>query len=1631
MPIRPLSQEELDERAVLREEVIGKKKSPLALKEQSPSSSPIKPAEDKKEENQGTFLSAFWKHGLDSLPSSIIGGMANQIVGKGVMGLLGGPMSPTGVIGGTLAGTAAGIGTQMGAQALQDKFVTSPEWKQELAEEQKTSPFGAAFGRITPGFAMATPSLKGFTDLGTALAKSGTRLLGKAPSGAGISALANSAKPLQLTADEVQSLIGLGGPLALQAKPTYDVLTSDTLSPKEKAAELLASAVGMTAQGKAPIGHKAFEAMGNVAGRAAQPIGQRFNKEFTPEIAEGVFPSISRMNAIESKRNLLPIEEAQLKGNEPEKPAEMEGAPIPPTEKQQKLWETYETNVRKIIHEKQHNESLGKSYDDTLKTFELLGDVTTPGKLEQFTPEQQALLREEYKAVGEKLKGKREEELRLKREEDNKKLEEAARKEKENILSAVEKRAEEIGNAEREADLTAQVASQVKQQELDALQTKERENALLNQIKEQEEMNKIAGKAEKEKENILLAAEQNKAAQEKAAEDAIILEAQKKAQDAVLEGKAEKQKQEILSAAEANAKAIQEMATLAKEGGKVKKAATTEDILGAPPSPKNEKKHSPEFSKTLENNLQKWVNQPFNANAKKFIRGAMDAYGIKVRVDPNIYIESPGTKAYWDAANNEIILADKNNLTDLGHELFHFHTSEALTPKILENVHKEIGNTPEYKAWEKQQHLAIEEAGITESRKAELHAQVNVEEFLAGKVGAQFLSKVNPSSKIGEWWKETKAILKYGFRGKKLTDSDAAHLIAMKLRNDLVHGRIGGKPTTPPEEPDPTKPTPPKSPTPTDPSTPPPLPGEKKAAFGFSGSATSPSPEPAERYTFPGLKFMAGVNDKVKMISPEGKKAGEALDKAAAERQILQGQLKDKLDITLKENGVSDKDAQAGYDYLVALDTAYRENRSLFDKLPLSSRVAALEKAAGVSKPSGKAGEGADILRSWYEDIKDRSNAVGIREGEAEKNPSTFLNTIGIPQLKEIIRGTEKGNALREELIQHIMKNGPQVNKAGKPFSLDQKRKMAEDDVQQYFYGIRRNATGTKEFGPLYKRMGFGVPQSLKETNWKAATERYGNRSASTLAWAKHIQNNTDPDIPKFLGVPKEGGGVAPSKVETSFRKEVQDAINSYHGNEINEEVSLNSFAKLVHSSLLGIGSAARDAATTPAFAMTYMDSPKDLIHVLSGIRNVGKEWANSFSFGANRKRNISSMDAASSAADYTVGLMDKLANGISIAQGREHAEQGVRGLLFSIGKEMAKHRLEIGDEKWMKQFDTYDPKLSHEENANRIGKGFVDAVQGSYDARNNPKWAQDGQLAPLFRMARWGIEKSNRLYKDVYTPAKKGEFGPMIRYLLGTALISYPTVSLVTKFLNQKATDDPTFKEALAASDEHKAANLTSALANWAIVSNFGGGLGDGVASLIKWGSSGQQPFGYKWPTIDMIHNNILQRAAYAVEAVKKGEEPGEVFGKMAFDMTKGAIQNVRYAENLLSDKKKDADAERDLRVYKRLEGKTVPWGADIKFNPYLGMKKREFSNADTPEEALKAFGPALSEAIKTGGDPTKIDSGIRDKIMPDPWKNTEDYVKYLNYLGKTKTREEVSNRVKRDQEIRNVNELKRFISP
>jgi len=341
---------------------------------------------------------------------------------------------------------------------------------------------------------------------------------------------------------------------------------------------------------------------------------------------------------------------------------------------------------------------------------------------------------------------------------------------------------------------------------------------------------------------------------------------------------------------------------------------------------------------------------------------------------------------------------------------------------------------------------------------------------------------------------------------------------------------------------------------------------------------------------------------------------------------------------------------------------------------------------------------------------------------------------------------------------------------------------------------------------------------------------------------------------------------------------------------------------------------------------------------------------------------------------------------------------------------------------KFLKNLDpNFDPKVPLDSTGiSRLASIASNYTHGTGDIRSLPHWMlSDSEFSGFFSLAHWSIAQTNNFMKDVYEPALRGEFEPLIVGALGAAMGGYVIKELREK-IQGKRSPIPSLQDIQASS---KGLEGNVPLVAYNMISAFQyagfGGLLSQVAKYPFDTMYKNKPQGATFP-LDEVAYDFATTAGQIATAIANDPNLNWVDVAQAATMhvLSSNMQLARIAVNqgintglisgMPAEKKELADKMNQLRRFDMVEG--LPYNEiDEASNPYLNMEQKKFKLEQDPQAALKELPGLVQNIFTTYSDkPDVMLSKLKAlkenaySTFPSMSEMPLSAMKYMTYLAK-----------------------------
>lgn len=678
----------------------------------------------------------------------------------------------------------------------------------------------------------------------------------------------------------------------------------------------------------------------------------------------------------------------------------------------------------------------------------------------------------------------------------------------------------------------------------------------------------------------------------------------------------------------------------------------------------------------------------------------------------------------------------------------------------------------------------------------------------------------------------------------------------------------------------------------------------------------------------------------------------------------------------------------------------------------------------------------SQTLKDYFGEFRDQQIKAGLKINgrEAGKNEWYVPDMLSDKTLDLLTRKASSPEALYalKEWARYIEKE------SGNKIPYETALKDVKDYVDAL--GSSRDNYRSINFGALRKAQGYGLPESLRETDPAKIVNKYGKRAARDLALYQELESK--PEIAGILKLRDPNTGeIPPSDLShLGADPKVKDAMKwvmNLFESSTNPKIA--SLVRVVNNSLLGAGTGLRDLVSVPVNALPYVSKFSDLGAFWKGMTDIRQNSIEALRSNA-RNNNLDKLawnDLLDSPDRFT-STLNKTADAMRKYQGRELLEQASRIWTYGIGKELATSAIAGNNKSFLDKFGRLAKKENGEWDIQQLAKNFVDRNQGSYGGSGLPVGTMEGSFAPFLTLQKWGIEKSNVIYQDVVKPALSGEnYVPLLSYTLGSILTG-AGIQELNKALSNRKGQDATIAETTAIPT---ARNITAELATLMQLGSFAGIVGDSLKALSDTVLVGKTPRNVvSFPTATFA-GELGDRTVDVAEALRQGENPWETLKSFVLDTLVSHVQNARLIANNTFNKDEANRSEkfRDLRTYKTLSGEPVPDASAAQSqNKYLNPEVSKFKQTTDLSSAAEIVPDILARfAEKAKENPMKaleFLKGVKSnsyQTVPNPENYPVEFGRYWNFLKESQGEKVAYDRIVDYFKQKGINEVKSGMIP
>lgn len=570
----------------------------------------------------------------------------------------------------------------------------------------------------------------------------------------------------------------------------------------------------------------------------------------------------------------------------------------------------------------------------------------------------------------------------------------------------------------------------------------------------------------------------------------------------------------------------------------------------------------------------------------------------------------------------------------------------------------------------------------------------------------------------------------------------------------------------------------------------------------------------------------------------------------------------------------------------------------------------------------------------------------------------------------------------------------------------------AEVYFRKYMEGVRKspNSIGS-EFGALTKSARkYHLHDDIREQDMLRNFQRYGGRWARGVAIKQHIRN--DPYVAGKLGYDRNvihpSGAEAPatsSQAMQNLRASLEDTLfNEGRGtsglSQDARDVVLSG-QRVVNTMTMQTLSNLKNTIASVPMHLINAQNPESAMALVTGTMRAHVEYetqkAKAIEAGVIKPHTDPANDIDQPLTTKVSNRLQQVGEKLYKWSASELLEHYNRVRDFTIGEDLARVNLELqkkGDpsaQRFLEQFgygaDTNQPL---EEQITRIARNYAKGIQGTYSGEGLPAlMLKGGPVSMMLRIQRFGVENFNRTRQMVIQPAIKGNYGPLVAYVLGLA-VTAPAITAITKILSGRPSGLPTDEEIKAGKKKPLVQKTLNVMEMAQMVGAFGtvGNVAGSLAKNVRGGS--QQLVGD--PSINFASSVIMNTAA-AIDALDK-KEP--VLGVLQEVLKRTILENMQITRGLSVDRGLAQDQRNKNTFEYQTEQREVPM-SQVVANSIKGNLFSERTPIISPTKAKAKEGDAEARAQVPYKERAALDNYKGG--YEDPQKEGE----YQRYLLKT----------------------------
>jgi hypothetical protein len=597
-------------------------------------------------------------------------------------------------------------------------------------------------------------------------------------------------------------------------------------------------------------------------------------------------------------------------------------------------------------------------------------------------------------------------------------------------------------------------------------------------------------------------------------------------------------------------------------------------------------------------------------------------------------------------------------------------------------------------------------------------------------------------------------------------------------------------------------------------------------------------------------------------------------------------------------------------------------------------------------------------------------------------------------------------------------------------------------------------------FNALRKPLGDPLPPTWREQDPVRNLARYFDRAS--MAMSHYAKVESDPKAMAALGVKKNAWGhdIPQYKEGAVASPYAHAAVAQYHSipEDLTEQTEKGFSSLATALFIANPGLEIHKIGSNFSQAMLLADNPYQAVRALGhAVMNMRDGWGHALEGGLIKLPATRAVDMLNNSltTQQRMSAVAKVVRDISTFGGlTTRCNAAFQQMYFEHLLPNKIIRANSGDKNAQMQLKHWDADY-------KIGKTYSPAeiqqlastvasyAHGTGDIRQMPAWMKnDSEISGFFQLAHWSVAQTNNFMHNVWMPAKRGNFTPLITGMVGSALAGYAIKDLREK-LQGKHGQIPSLSE-IAASDKGLQGNAPLLMYN-AIAGMQYAGFGGLFSQVVKGAfdvAYKNNPQGATFP-LEEIASDTIHSVNEAMTAI--ANDPNVNYADLAAKVSQHLLgANIKLAQIALNtgintgmvtgmpaEKKMLADKLGQLRRFDMVSG--LPYNeVDQGSNPYMNIEQSKFRMTQDVGQAM-AMLPGLISNIMTKyhDNPDVLMQKIKalKENQYDTFPSMEtvplSFYKYLGYLQKEEGPEAAQAQLQDYMKHKAINEAKGSVVP